>query len=576
AKLSRDLIGTDSYLRSLTQSVDGDPRQLLEGYASRCTPPLPTREVDSIWKSACASQPTPSCGSEGVEACVRGWYWREYVKPALAKVAHSTSSNGSGNGHRGGRGFGSTDNGNPDARSYRLPLNKASLPERIRELLDCYETESERVSALMDLADEVGRPYRDIEQLVRIIQKEGDLAEEVIEALNGLKTNLKSYRKRLNLGSFLHQDLARLLTEAAEAMPTAVEYLFTPLLSTSASRVGTAARAVINPSGGYFQPLNFWTANVSHSGQAKTPPQQVIVKPLEDLEAEEAEAYEREHKEYEQEHSAEAPPPKRKRFLLNNVTTPIKIRIHHENPRGLLEYIDELVADFTRMNQYKAGKGDDLQLELSFFNGGSTNYDRSDARLFLPRTALSKTGTYQWETLARLMGDEVNFIASGYAARFLFCSIIDAPVRYLNLFNSSDAVERLQKKLRWLYEELSKLPEADYLLDHEAKVLFQAWNHTLVDAEMEEAHFGVSLVYSKIESYTARIALWLHLNNAVLKGEKPAPIISGEEMKHAIEIASFYLWQHKLIHAHNCPTRQLEGVFLKTQTQAEKKFALTG
>jgi len=107
-------------------------------------------------------------------------------------------------------------------------------------------------------------------------------------------------------------------------------------------------------------------------------------------------------------------------------------------------------------------------------------------------------------------------------------------------------------------------------------VLFQGWNHALVNAEIEESHYGLSLVYAKIEANTARIALWLHIVNAVLRGEKPAPVISGQTMQHAIEIASFYLWQHKLIHAHNSPTRKLEGIFLKVQTQAEKFFVKCG
>ena len=335
--------------------------------------------------------------------------------------------------------------------------------------------------------------------------------------------------------------------------------MFTTLLSASASRIGTAARIIVNPAGGYKQPCIFWTANVSHSGQAKTPPQQVVIQPLEEMEAEASES---------------APP--RKRFLLNNVTTQTKIRIHHENQRGLLEYLDELVSDYTRLNQFKSGKGDDLQLELGFFNGSATNYDRADARLFLYRTAFSKTGTYQWDTLSRLMQDETNFIASGYSARFLYCSIVDAPVRHLDLFKSTDAVDQLQTKLRWLYEELSNLPEADYLLSREAKVLFQAWNHTLIDAEIEEKHFGVSIIYSKIESYTARIALWLHIVNALLSGNKPAPVISQATMQSAIEIATFYLGQQKLIHAHNSPERRLEGIFLKIQTQADKFVTRAG
>jgi hypothetical protein len=112
-----------------------------------------------------------------------------------------------------------------------------------------------------------------------------------------------------------------------------------------------------------------------------------------------------------------------------------KIRIHGENPRGLLEYIDELVADFERHNQHKGGKGDDLQQELQLWGSKFGSYDRGDVRLYLRRTGISKTGTYQWDTLARLMADEVNFIQSGYMARFLLCSIPDAPDRKLDLLS---------------------------------------------------------------------------------------------------------------------------------------------
>ena len=557
AKLARDLIGTANYLNSIGQPYEGDPRQLLDDYGGRCTPPLPVKEVESIWKSAQQSNPSPSCRSEGVETCIRGWYWREWVQTARKQSFYQSDHEVS------------LDRGN------RLN-NAPSLPQQIQDILKRYETESLRSVALMELAESVGRPYRDIEGLARIVQREGQLDEDVMEAIAPLQTNLRQYRQRLGLTRHLHPSLASLLLAAAQAMPTAPEYLFTTLLSASASRIGTAARIIVNPAGGYKQPCIFWTANVSHSGQAKTPPQQVVIQPLEEMEAEASENYEEDLKDYKQDNSGEASSPLRQRFLLNNVTTQTKIRIHHENQRGLLEYLDELVSDYTRLNQFKSGKGDDLQLELGFYNGSATNYDRADARLFLSRTAFSKTGTYQWDTLSRLMQDETNFIASGYSARFLYCSIVDAPVRHLDLFKSTDAVNQLQTKLRWLYEELSNLPEADYLLSREAKVLFQAWNHTLIDAEIEEKHFGVSIIYSKIESYTARIALWLHIVNALLSGNKPAPVISQATMQSAIEIATFYLGQQKLIHAHNSPERRLEGIFLKIQTQADKFVTRAG
>jgi len=567
AKLARDLIGTASYLQTIGQQFEGDPRQLLEDYANRCTPPLPIPEVEAIWKSAEKDRPNPSCQAEGVEACIKAWYWKHHVKPYQSNQATWKS-----NYHSAGNGFGNSNGSNS---GNIPPIAAVPLCDRIGEILNRCETESEIASALMDLAAVTGRTYNEISQLSKIIRSEGDLATEVIEAVKSFQGTLKSCRKRLDIRRYIEPALAQPLLAASAAMPTAPEYLFNTLLATSGSRIGTTARIVINPEGGYTQPCIFWTANVAHSGQAKTPPQQVILKPLEDMEADAKQLHDIQLEDYEQDKDSDSKPPVRQRRLLNNVTTSTKIRIHQENPRGLLEYLDELVADYQRLNQYKSGKGDDLQLELSFWNGSGSNYDRHDVRLFLKRTAFSKTGTYQWDTLARLMADDVNFIASGYSARFLYCSILDAPARYLDLLSSRRA-DTLKEKLQWLYGELEKLPEADYLLSHEAKVLFQGWNHTLVNAEIEEVHFGLSLVYAKIESYTARLALWLHLVNALLRGEKPLPVIEGETMQHAIEIASFYLWQHKLIHAHNAPNRQLEGIFLKVQTQAEKFFAKCG
>jgi len=58
--------------------------------------------------------------------------------------------------------------------------------------------------------------------------------------------------------------------------------------------------------------------------------------------------------------------------------------------------------------------------------------------------------------LARLMLDEINFIASGYSARpLLLCP--HAPPRYLNLYPSGD--NKLAQILGWLYAELEQLPE---------------------------------------------------------------------------------------------------------------------
>jgi hypothetical protein len=554
-RLGLDSDRIDRILKSVNADVSLTPAALMKGGESSCW-----KKIRRLDRATFERQ----CPAHIKDSVLRD------MASGLPLIRGGSGGDG-GNRRGGGAGSGSGDGGDGDKPKPQLSL--ANLADRIREILHRYDSESLQAVALMELAHSYALPYSNIEKLASCVRLEDELTEEVREAIKPLRSLLGTCRKRLDLHRYLAKPLADALVRAAMAMPTAPEYLLNTLIPVAASRIGVSSRVVIKPESGYVQPCIFWTGNVAHSGQAKTPPQALIMEALEDMEEEAREAYQLSLADWEaNQDKNKGKKPVEPRRILNNVTMAQKIRIHGENPRGLLEYIDELVADFERHNQHKGGKGDDLQQELQLWGSKFGSYDRGDVRLYLRRTAISKTGTYQWDTLARLMADEVNFIQSGYMARFLLCSIVDAPDRKLDLLSPHQETG-LKDLLRRLYRQLELLPEQDYLLSREAKILFQALNHLVVELEKEEPHFSLSLVYAKIESDAARLALWLHIVNAVVKGEEPAPVISGETMQAAIELAAFYLWQHKLIHAHNAPTRMLEGIFLKTQTLAEKLWS---
>jgi hypothetical protein len=501
-----------------------------------------------------------------------------HIKDAIKEEWRRTPESGRGNSGVGDgkslRSGGSQESGGGNGTDNSQPQHDAvSLPDRVREIISRYDSESLQTAALMNLGDSCAKPYSDIEKLARVVRLEDELTKEASDTIIPLRALLKTCRKRLNLHRYLAAPLADALIATASAMPTAPEYLLNTLIPVSASRIGISSRIVIKAESHYIQPCIFWSANVADSGQAKTPPQALIMEALKDMEQEAREAHSQQLADWEAcSDKNKGAKPIETRRILNNTTMAQKIRIHAENPRGLVEYIDELTGDFERHNQHSGGKGDDLRQELGIWNGEFGAYDRGDVRLYLRRTGISKTGTYQWDLLARLMADEVNFIASGYLARFLLCSIPDAPDRKLDLLSPHQETG-LKELLRSLYHRLELLPERDYLLSYEAKVLFQGFNHVIVELDKEEPHFGMGLVYAKIESYAARLALWLHIVNAVVRDEIPGPVISGETMQAAIELASFYLWQHKLIHAHNSPSQKLEGILLKAQTCAEKLWA---
>ncbi|TBR56817.1 hypothetical protein B4U84_27765 [Westiellopsis prolifica IICB1] len=568
AKLARDLIGAANYLIKIGQLFDGDPQLMLQDYASRCHPPLPAKEVDAIWKSAQKDHPEPSCTPNGVETCIRAWYWNTCIKPNQISLASS------------GRRPRNPGFGNVSSVSKKPTIADVALHKRILEILSSCDSESGRAGALMELAAEVGCPYRQIEQFAKLLTFEADLQTDTLVATQKLSSLLKTHPQELDLTRLLEPEFAQLLMDTAQAMPTAPEFLFTTLLGTAASRIGSAARIIVKPSAKYAQPMVMWTSIVADSGYMKTPAQRLIIDPLVELEAEAFERYRIELAEYnklqtvnkgkKQDSSQQEPAtaPTRQRYLTKDITLETLQRIHSENPRGLLYYRDEVAGLFKTRNQYRGGLGADEEQELDQFNGAAIIYDRSDKSVCLPKSAISRTGSIQWEVLANMMGDHND--SNGNFARWLFCAA-KSPKRYLRLVGESSVVDTgISQALRQLYIKLGLVPEQDYFLSTQAAVFFETWQHSLVDAQVAEESYGLRVVYPKIEAYTARIALWLHIVNAVLRGETPTQVICGDTMEKAIELAAYFLWQHKSIHAQNSPESGLMSWGLKIQKVAER------
>jgi hypothetical protein len=453
---------------------------------------------------------------------------------------------------------------------------EVTLRELLLEIFDQSYSAFDRKLALLNLAREKCYSLREIENLAKALELEQTAEFDQAEAVQKLSDLLQTQQTSLDLTRYLEPWFANLLLKTADAMPTAPEFLFTTLLPAAASRIGSAAQVVVKASAKYVQPMIIQSLIASGSGTLKSPTQQVVISPLYNLEKEAYESYIAELADYQSEETRGSrqdnaqekvkKPPTRKRFVFSDATIETLQRIHAENPRGLLGYCDELAGAFKMRNAYRRGLGGDEEAELSQWNGSAVIVDRAEKSVCLPKTAISRTGSIQGEVLADLMGDHQD--ANGAWSRWLVCAA-DAPPRYLNLLEDEQEDTGISEALTTLYVELGKIPQQDYFLSLEAKRLFQPWQHQLVDAQRAEDNTGLKLVYPKIEAYTARLALWLHIVNAVLRHENPTQIIDGETMERAIELAAYYLWQHRLIHTHNAPDSGLAALTLKIQKFAQ-------
>ncbi|NJK63631.1 MAG: DUF3987 domain-containing protein [Synechococcaceae cyanobacterium SM2_3_1] len=190
----------------------------------------------------------------------------------------------------------------------------------------------------------------------------------------------------------------------------------------------------------------------------------------------------------------------------------------------------------------------------------------------MPRTAISSTGSIQWETLRQLQEQAGSDDHAGVWARWLFCAV-PLPPALINLEDSQP--DPLSPLLKSLYTHLDELPDQDFFLSDGAKQRFQTWQHSLVHRTQAEIHPALKAAYPKLESYGARLALLLHCVWAVVETKKPDPVISGETMQRAIELTNWFAGQMRLVLAHNSPLKQTEGELLKILNLLNRRGSVT-
>lgn len=238
-------------------------------------------------------------------------------------------------------------------------------------------------------------------------------------------------QEKLDIPYLVGSYLGACINDLAEKIPTAPEAILCGLLPMVASLIGTKARIIVKASAGYVVPFILRTAIIGDSGQKKSPALETAITSLTKLHLAKGKEYKKAYQDWELNQETEkTKPPIRKRYIVKDTTFDGLVRIHEENPTGLLNVVDELAGYFKRMNKFnRNGNGDDLQRDLELYNGKSYEKTRADDSydIYLEKTAISATGTIQWHTLENLGIDDDD--GSGSLARWLFCGI-DLPLGF--------------------------------------------------------------------------------------------------------------------------------------------------
>ncbi len=364
----------------------------------------------------------------------------------------------------------------------------------------------------------------------------------------------------------LPASVARFVKETTTAMNCDPAMIALPAISTLAGAIGMTREIVLRDD--WREPAIVWTVIIARSGTMKTPGMETGIRPLADvehraqLENQAALAdyqtkllhYEKELVTWKRDKGGGDPPdrpepPARKRFIVADTTLEALAPILAENPRGVLLARDELAAFLKGFNQYKSGKGSDAAAWLELNRAGRLSVDRKTgpATIYVPRAAVSVTGTIQPSIFATVMRGE--HFDSGLAARIL---IAQPPTRQKRFTAKApaagvirayaDTVDALTR-LQYATGECGPLP-VSLALSPDALSLWGAWYDAHAVRQHEAATDADAAALAKLEAYAARFALIIQLAD-----DPAARIVGDDAMRRGSALADWFSYEVARVYA---------------------------
>ncbi len=212
----------------------------------------------------------------------------------------------------------------------------------------------------------------------------------------------------------------------ADAIGIDAAFIAVPMLPVLAGLIGQSRRLYVKRN--WTEPSIIWAVTVADVSTGKTPgwqaataPAQAIEQSINELRKQAAKQYQDALQEYRNSDKQQPKPVRQEihtQLTVDDVTMETLTDIHSHNWHGLILAVDELAGWLRSFDQYRAGKGRDVENWLSIYNGGSCQVNRKTDgyRIYLPSTGICVCGTIQPEVARDTLFSE-RFVSNGFAAR---------------------------------------------------------------------------------------------------------------------------------------------------------------
>ena len=258
-------------------------------------------------------------------------------------------------------------------------------------------------------------------------------------------------------------------------------------------------------------------------------------------------------------------PPSGEQTIVEDATVEALIGLLAQNPRGLLNFRDELASWTRDLNRYRAGS--DEQRWLSLWSAGSITYNRkTQAPLFVDRPVVSVLGGLQPAVLSEVFGHGKS--ENGFSDRVLFAY----PDPIARCVVKVSVPITIREDYASVFERLFALSDSsdgggEYTphllpLDHEAQAVFEQWSDDYINRKINDPNTPAREkgVLSKLEAYLLRFALILHITAYVCKEEGSCKVISASSIYRAMRLIEYFKSQYDKIAATSSPLPDADKV----------------
>lgn len=376
-------------------------------------------------------------------------------------------------------------------------------------------------------------------------------AQAFIEEVQTLRQKLKG--EEIQVSPFPLEIFPKLIQDIILATHRALKY---PLDFTAAAILNVSSVCIgntyqIEVKKGWRESAVLYMALVGKPGTNKSHPLSLIFRPLMDKDRQSYEGYQRDKERYELEMTFTAadrkdmkisPPvlPILKKYIVSDATPEALVKVHQNNPRGIILYIDELAAWFKNFNRYH--KGADQEFWLSNWNSKSINIDRKNSEsIHIARPFISVCGTIQTGILHDMGKNNRN--KNGFIDRILMVMPEGLQVqKWDDQELDPQHLDNWRTIVEHLFDLTNEAPQIEpkvLKFDIAAKKTLLEWQATNADLCNSLDDDGLKGIFTKLQVYCVRFTLILALLEAACE-QKEVKEINKATVQNAIALTEYF------------------------------------